>query len=121
MTFKDANVNGYGGGGMYIESSALVSIQTCKFASCYAGKGGGIYTGGIYTRATVNIYTTTFADNSAAFVGNDVATDSGGDVTIHSTCPPSWTGNPTKGSSLSVTEALWAGEINGPRNNFDLG
>ena len=84
MTFKDGSTGT--GGGMFIGSSALVSIQTCKFVSCYANGDGG---GAIYARATVNIYTTTFADNSAAWggVGNDIATFSGGDVTIHSTCP----------------------------------
>jgi hypothetical protein len=115
MTFKDANAGT--GGGMHIASSALVSIQTCKFVSCYASTAGG----GIHAMAKVDIYTTTFADNSAIIVGNDIATESGGDVTIHSTCPPSWTGNPTEGLGLSATEVLWAGEINGPKNSFDLG
>ena len=122
MTFKDG-YNGdsnYGGGGMAIDSSALVSIQTCKFVSCYAGGNGG----GIYALAKVDIFTTTFADNSVRVgvgVGKDIATDRGGDVTIHSTCPPNWTGNPTEGSDLSANEAFWLGEINGPRNSFDLG
>ena len=115
MTFKDGNAGR--GGGMYIEFSALVSIQTCKFVSCYSDIRGG----GINAEATVNIYTTTFADNSATVAGNDIATYSRGDVTIHSTCPPNWTGNPTEGSGLSATEWLWMGEINGPRNSFDLG
>ena len=104
---------------MWIDSSSLVSIQTCKFVSCYASGDGG----GIRADAKVDIYTTTFADNSVDWdgVGKDIATHSGGDVTIHSTCPPNWTGNPTKGSGLSATEYLWRGEINGPKNSFDLG
>ncbi|GMI07372.1 hypothetical protein TrLO_g7543 [Triparma laevis f. longispina] len=116
MTFKDGNSGAYDGGGMYIGSSALVSIQTCKFVSCSAGHDGG----GIHAMATVNIYTTTFSDNSAS-LGNAIATYSGGDVTIHSTCPPNWTGNPTEGSSLQATEVLMLGKISYPRNSYDLG
>ena len=120
MTFKDGNSGGDWGGGMAIESSALVSIQTCKFVSCYAGGQGG---GGIYALAKVDIFTTTFADNSVCWtcVGYDIATSIGGDVTIHSTCPPYWTGNPTEGSDLLWRQVLWQGEFSGTMNNFDLG
>ena len=118
MAFEDGDT--VGGGGMAIMSSARVSIQTCKFVSCYAYGDGG---GAIYAEATVNIYTTTFADNSVAFLssGRDIGTEGGGDVTIRSTCPPSWTGNPTTGSGLDASEIFWLGGIKGPENSFSLG
>ena len=116
--FKDSS-GGYYGGALYIRSSAPVSLQGCKLSSNQANYGGGIYATGSGT--TVNIYSTSF-DGYTATYGDDIYVTQSASVTVHSTCPPDWSGTPAAGSDLGTgTSTTLPGILSGTTKNFDIG
>ena len=113
--FKDGNSGSYGGGALYITSSAFVSVQGCKLSSNQADFGGGIAAESSGT--TINIFTTTFDGNTATY-GDDIYVAYSASVTVHSTCPPGWSGTPAAGSYLDTTNY---GTLSGTTKSFDIG
>ena len=111
--FKDASSGSYGGA-LYIDASALVSLQGCKLSSNQANIGGAIWADGSGT--TLNIFTTTFDGNTATNEGDDIRSTAS--ITIHSTCPPDWSGTPATGSNLDTTNY---GTLSGTTKSFDIG
>ena len=115
--FKDGYRSGSSAGGaLYISSSALVSVQGCKLSSNQAAYGGAIYA--TYSGTTLNIFTTTFDGNTATY-GDDIYVYQAS-VTVHSTCPPDWSGTPAAGSNLN-TDTGSSGTITGTTKSFDIG
>lgn len=94
IAFFDGNAGSANGGGLGI-SGARVILEFCSFQSCSAASGGVIYVNIGSTQP--NIYATSFSENTA-FYGNDIYTFV--TVTVHNSCPQSWDGTPTTGSSL---------------------
>lgn len=97
LTFKDGKTD-YGGG-LYINTGAIVNILLCIFSSCRAttGNGGGaIYLGN--NGATVNVFGSRFTGNTAdSGDGKDVF-NNGGTMIFHSSCPSPYSSNtPTQG------------------------
>ena len=99
LTFQDSEAD-YGGG-VFITSNAIVTIELCVFSNCrstHSSVGGGAIcidsTGG-----TVNAYGTSFNDNTAASGnGDDIYRYNAGTITIHNTCPSPYSSNtPTQG------------------------
>ena len=113
--FKDGYRSG-DGGALFIYS-ALVSVQGCKLSSNHAWIGGGIWAQNSGT--TLNIYTTIFDGNTAIYNGDDISLYSSASVTVHSTCPPDWSGTPASGSNLDTSNN--AGTISGTTKSFDIG
>ena len=113
--FMDGSRSG-SGGALYIYSSALVSVQGCKLSSNQAYRGGAIYAGGSVT--TINIFTTDFDGNTATYDGDDIYV-SWASVTVHSTCPPDWSGTPATGSDLDTYNG--GGTLSGTTKSFDIG
>ena len=88
------------GGGVYIVSGAIVTIELCVFSNCRATSssygGGAIWVESSAT--TVNVYGTSFNDNTAASGNGDDIYRRGGTITIHNTCPSPYSSNtPTRG------------------------
>ena len=98
-------------------SSALVSLQGCRILSNQANYGGGIYAGSSGT--TVNLYSTSFDGNTATGNGDDIYGNSAS-LTVHSTCPPDWSGTPAAGSDLD-TYANFIATLSGTTKSFDIG
>lgn len=113
--FLDSNSDGWGGA-LHIHN-ALVSVQGCKLSSNQAYRGGGILAQDSGT--TVNIYSTNFDGNTASNGGGDIYVNWYASVTVHSTCPPGWSGTPAAGSDL-VTQN-YAGTLSGTIKSFDIG
>ena len=114
--FKDGRAEGSYGGALTIES-ALVSLKSCKFSSNQAYMGGAIFARASGTM--VNLYTTSFVGNSATNSGEDIYSyDGGASVTVHSTCPPDWSGTPAAGSDLDIANY---GTLSGTTKSFDIG
>jgi hypothetical protein len=95
ISFQDAEDTD--GGGVRIQSGAIVTIELCVFSNCRAtsthtGYGGGaIY---VYSSSTtVNVYGTSFNDNTAATGNGDDIYRYGGTITIHNTCPSPYSSN----------------------------
>ena len=114
---SDAGAGDYGGA-LYIDYSALVSVQGCKLSSNQAGYGGGIYA--VNSGTTLNVFTTTFDGNTATNNGDDIYVTNSASVTVHSTCPPDWSGTPATGSNLDTYTAE-GGTISGTTKSFDIG
>ena len=93
LTFQDAE--GSPGGGVFIYSGAIVTIELCVFSNCRATDssygGGAIYVS--YSGTTVNVYGTSFNDNTAASGNGDDIYREGGTITIHNTCPSPYSSN----------------------------
>ena len=119
--FKDGYLSGGYGGALYIRYSALVSVQGCKLSSNQAAEGGGIYAQDDFMRGTtVNLYTTSFVGNSANY-GDDIFVYSAS-LTVHSTCPPDWSGTPAAGSNLDTyNRPSTPGTMSGTIKSFDIG
>ena len=119
--FKDGYRSGTSyGGALYIQSSAHVSLQGCKLSSNQASNAGG----GFYAQnsgTTMNLYTTTFDGNTATSNGDDIYVSSSASVTVHSTCPPDWSGTPAAGSNLDTYIHSSGGTISGTTKSFDIG
>ena len=116
--FLDGNVGSSYGGAFYISSSALVSIEGCKLSSNQAYYGGGIYAEDSGT--TVNLYTTSFDGNTASDFGDNIYIRySGCSLTVHSTCPPDWSGTPAAGSGLDTYNNGCT--LSGTTKSFDTG
>ncbi|GMH93188.1 hypothetical protein TrST_g7300 [Triparma strigata] len=116
--FKDGNNISFGGA-LYILSSALVSLQGCRILSNQANYGGGIYAGSSGT--TVNLYSTSFDGNTATGNGDDIYGNSAS-LTVHSTCPPDWSGTPAAGSNLDTySDPDNPGTLSGTTKSFDIG
>ena len=83
------------GGGVRIESGAIVTIELCVFSNCRAtassSGGGAIFVDSSAT--TVNIYGTSFNDNTAASGDGDDIYRYDGTITIHNTCPSPYSSN----------------------------
>ena len=119
--FKDGSSTGFGsyGGALRIQSSALVSVQGCKLSSNQANlEGGGI--SAWHSGTTVNLNSISF-DGNLATDGDDIAARQTASVTVHSTCPPGWSGTPAAGSSLDTYIHSSGGTISGTTKSFDLG
>ena len=116
--FKDASSGSYEGGAFYIYSSALVSVQGCKLSSNQARQGGAIFAEDSGT--TINIFTTIFDGNTATNGGGDIYVYFGASGTVHSTCPPDWSGTPAAGSDLD-TYAGSTSTLSGTTKSFDIG
>ena len=115
---------GDSGGALKIRSSALVSLRGCKLSSNQANYGAGIYAG---DTATVNLYSTSFDGNTHTHFsgkGDDIYV-SGASATVHSTCPPDWSGTPAAGSDLDTYiyyyGSTYYGTISGTKKSFDIG
>ena len=119
LHFKDGYKEGYGGA-FYIYSSALVSVQGCKLSSNQADHGGAIYA---RTSGTMlNLYTTIFDGNTATRSsngGDDIYVYNSASVTVHSSCPPDWSGTPATSSDLDTYNN--GGTISGTTKSFDIG
>ena len=117
--FLDGGTSSVYGGALYIDASALVSLQGCKLSSNQANVGGG----GIYASdsgTTLNVYTTNF-DGNTATDGDDIYVYSAS-VTVHSTCPQDWSGTPAAGSDLDTyNNPSNPGTISGTTKSFDIG
>ena len=119
MTLAGINFkNGFNGNGgaLYIVNNAHVSLQNCKLSSNKAGNGGGINANNVNN---VNLYITSFDGNSANN-GNDIYVWNSANVTVQSTCPPGWFGEPVAGSMLD-TSTTGGGTISGNLTSFDDG
>ena len=120
IQFKDGNSVGNYGGALRISSSALVSLQGCKLSSNQASYGGGIYARNSGT--TVNLYSTSFDGNTATNNGDDIYIQLSASLTVHSTCPPDWSGTPAPGSDLDTyNDPDQPGTISGTTKSFDIG
>ena len=120
LHFTDGYVSGGGlGGALWIEYS-LVSLQGCKLSSNQASHCGGFFVQSSST--TVNLYTTIFDGNLAtiSYGGNDMYVSWSASLTVHSTCPPDWSGTPAAGSDLD-TYTYNGGTISGTTKSFDIG
>jgi hypothetical protein len=95
LTFQDGNSGGNSGGGVVIQSGAIVTIELCVFSNCratYSSYGGGaIYVASSAT--TVNVYGTSFNGNTAASGNGDDIYVYSGTITIHNTCPSPYSSN----------------------------
>ena len=94
LTFKDGETTG-SGGGVYIRDGAIVTIELCVFSNCRStsSSSGG---GAIYLQisgTTVNVYGTSFNDNTAASGNGDDIYRSSGTITIHNMCPSPYSSN----------------------------
>jgi hypothetical protein len=91
LSFKDGEAGR--GGGVSIESGAIVDIELCVFSHCKAtidsSGGGAIY----LWDTTVNIYGTRFNGNIADSGNGDGIFNQGGTITIQNTCPSPYTTN----------------------------
>ena len=116
--FKDGYRSGGYGGALWIENSALVSVQGCKLSSNQAGSGGGIFAYGSGTM--LNLYTTSFDGNTGRNGGDDIYVWVSASVTVHSSCPPDWGGTPAAGSNLD-TYTENGGTLSGTSKSFDIG
>ena len=115
------NSVGIDGGALYIWSSALVSVQGCKLSSNQAD-GNRLGGGAIFAQTsgtTLNLYSTTFDGNTATY-GDDIYVQSSASVTVHSTCPPDWSGTPATGSDLDTYTTSTA-TLSGTTKSFDIG
>ncbi|GMH78512.1 hypothetical protein TrST_g6502 [Triparma strigata] len=114
-------LNGYftnSGGALRIQSG-LVSLEACKLSGNQASSSAGC----IYAEESgtmLNFYATSFIGNSASGSGNDIFIESGASVTVHSTCPPDWSGTPAAGSELDAVNFPPA-TISGTTKSFDIG
>ena len=81
-----------------------------------AAKVGGINANNVNN---VNLYITSFDGNSANN-GNDIYVWNSANVTVQSTCPPGWFGEPVAGSMLD-TSTTGGGTISGNLTSFDDG
>ena len=91
LTFQDGEANL--GGGVLIQSGAIVTIELCVFSNCRATSTGG---GAIFVESsgtTVNTYGTSFNDNTAASGNGDDIKRTSGTITIHNTCPSPYSSN----------------------------
>ena len=93
LTFQDGEASA--GGGVWIESGAIVTIELCVFSNCRAtdSRNGGGAIVVWYNGGTVNIYGTSFNDNTAASGNGDDIYRSSGTITIHKTCPSPYSSN----------------------------
>jgi hypothetical protein len=87
---------GYGsrGGGVWIESGAIVDLKLCVFSNNRATNVGGAIT--VYSAlyiATINIYGTSFNGNTADGGDGDAIYNDSGTITIHNTCPSPYSSN----------------------------
>jgi hypothetical protein len=93
LAFKDGEADA--GGGVVIQRGAIVTIELCVFSNCRATStdygGGAIYV----WSGTVNVYGTSFNDNTAASGnGDDIYRSSTAEsITIHNTCPSPYSSN----------------------------
>ena len=117
--FKDGNYDRSYGGALSIWYSADVSLQGCKLSSNQANKGGAIYVRDSGT--TINIYTTIFDGNTATNNGNDIAVYFSASLTVHSSCPPDWSGTPATGSNLDTYTYDGSSTLSGTTKSFDIG
>jgi predicted outer membrane repeat protein len=98
LTIDKGYSDGGSGGGVYIQSGALVDFELIVFSNNRATDYGG---GAIYARSsgtTVNIYGTSFSGNTAdSGNGDDIYRvslfGSGPTITIHNTCPSPYSSN----------------------------
>ena len=95
LTFDKGYRDGGSGGGVYIQSGAVVDLKLCIFSnnratSSWSG-GGAIYVWGSGT--TVNIYGTSFNGNTADSGNGDDIYRWTGTITIHNTCPSPYSSN----------------------------
>ena len=117
--FLDGNsASAYFGGALCIQSSALVFLQGCKLSSNQGTNGGAIYAQNSGT--TINVYTTIFVGNTATTGYGDDIYVSSGSVSVHSTCPPDWSGTPAAGSNLN-TDTYAGGTLSGTTKGYDIG
>jgi hypothetical protein len=93
LTVQDGEA--IGGGGVWINSDAIVTIELCVFSNCrttdssYGGGAIDVDSSG----TTVNTYGTSFNDNTAASgIGDDIYRYSG-TITNHNTCPFPYSSN----------------------------
>ena len=93
LALKDGEGNM--GGGVWIQSGAIVTIELCVFSNCRATDrgGGAIYVQTNPTSTTVNVYGTSFNGNTAASGNGDDIYKDGGTITIHNTCPSPYSSN----------------------------
>jgi predicted outer membrane repeat protein len=91
LTFDKGSA--FSGGGVYIEEGAIVDLKLLVFSNNRAlfGGGGAIYVDDYYT--TVNIYGTSFNENTAVSGDGDDIYRSSGTITIHNTCPSPYSSN----------------------------
>jgi hypothetical protein len=93
LTVQDGE--GASGGGVYILSGAIVTIELCVFSNCRAT--GSSHGGGAIilesSSTTVNVYGTSFNDNTAASGDGDDIYMYSGTITIHNTCPSPYSSN----------------------------
>ena len=95
LTFDKGYAWAGGGGGVYIDSGALVDLKLLVFSNnrATAGTHGG---GAIFLQSsgtTVNIYGTSFIANTAVSGNGDDINNNGGTITIHNTCPSPYSSN----------------------------
>ena len=93
LAFQDGEA--YAGGGVYIRDGAIVTIELCVFSNCratYSSFGGGAIIV-LSSATTVNVYGTSFNDNTAASGNGDDIYRDGGTITIHNTCPSPYSSN----------------------------
>jgi predicted outer membrane repeat protein len=92
VSFKDGKDDN--GGGLRVVNGAVVEIHLCVFANCRATeKGGAIYAS---ATGTVNIYGTSFNDNTSPAFGDDISSGKPGslfNVIVHDTCPSPYSFN----------------------------
>ncbi|GMI08995.1 hypothetical protein TrVE_jg11437 [Triparma verrucosa] len=62
-----------------------------------------------------------FISNYAGTIdnGDDIYVDISASVTVHSSCPPDWSGTPAAGSDLDTTND--GGTLSGTTKSFDIG
>ena len=102
LHFRNGGTSSGSGGALFIENSALVSLEGCQFSANEAKNGAGIY----IHFSTVDLYSTAFVGNLASTYADDIfatGTTLTVPVTVHSTCPPDWSGTPVAGTNLDTS------------------
>lgn len=95
--FDDGN-SGSSGGGLNVRG--IVVLELCQFKGNSSVNGGANYA---YSSSTqLDTYGVSYEANTATIGGNDIYIF-GSTVTVHTTCPDNWSGSPTTGSSLDIT------------------
>ena len=94
LTFQEGEADR--GGGVVIWEGAIVTIELCVFSNCRStaswSGGGAIYVSS-NSGNTVNVYGTSFNDNTAATGNGDDIYRNSGTITIHNTCPSPYSSN----------------------------
>ena len=104
-------------------SNAIITLESCSFSSCaiITSSTSVSYGGGAIAveSSVLNVYSSTFRENTARYGKDILASSVTTSVTIHVTCPESWAGSPSLSDSLD-TSSYSSASISGT-NSFGVG